>query len=339
MTSPYETTQSGWTKDNEDALEGSSGLRPSHATSRPRNRRLISTLDPEPASSDSSLRQRSPIPNPHPSQRLEIPRQTNGSARQNGGRSSSPTGSSTGNTSFGKGLWEGGLGFSGSWSTLQGIAQTVLGAPENNPGLDKISGQAAPRRRNKNSLVPAPALKEWGPNGAATANNGQGREGEMERGAMMSKFNTLRTASTLESHDGVNGGLAISSGRSRHKRKSSNDADAMNNTLKEDEDGDALVYVHHVQPSDTLAGVILKYNVDPAILRKANRLWPNDAIQVRKVILVPVDASAVRGKPCEAPRVDSPGVDLLAPTPQDEEPPNLAEDSEWANGIDRKSVV
>ena len=254
------------------------------------------------------------------------------------GRSPSPAGSSTGNTSFGKGLWEGGLGFSGSWSTLQGIAQTVLGAPENNPGLDKISGQAAPRRRNKNSLVPAPALKEWGPNGAATANNGQGREGEMERGAMMSKFNTLRTASTLESHDGVNGGLAISSGRSRHKRKSSNDADAMNNTLKEDEDGDALVYVHHVQPSDTLAGVILKYNVDPAILRKANRLWPNDAIQVRKVILVPVDASAVRGKPCEAPRVDSPGVDLLAPTPQDEEPPNLAEDSEWANGILSPSV-
>lgn len=338
MSSNYTSSAAQPWRDDEGSVEGSSGLKTSPLASRPRNRRLVSGFGDDEADTRAQIRGKSSIPKAHPSQpnqRLGVPRQQNGSARANGGRSPSPAGSNR-NESFGKGLWEGGLGFGGGWSAIQGVAQTLLGGENNGSGLDK-SAQSTARRRNKNSLVPAPAMKEWGPDGGAnTDRKGKGREGDTPSERMAKEVNLLRTASTLESHDGVNGGLPINNHKSKHKRKSSNDD--VGTMPQPDEDGDALVYVHHVQPSDTLAGVILKYNVDPAILKKANRLWPNDAIQVRKVVLVPVEASAVRGKPCEAPRVDSPGVDLLAPTPQDEEPPNLAEDSEWANGILSPSV-
>ena len=288
-------------RDDENSAEGSSALKTSPSASRPRNRRLLSGFGDEDTDNGTQIRGKSPIPKAHPSQpnqRLGVPRQQNGSARASGGRSPSPAGSSNGNGSFGKGLWEGGLGFGGSWSAIQDVAQTLLGTENNGSGLDK-SGQSTARRRNKNSLAPAPTMKEWGPNGVErTSRKGKGKEGDTPSERMAKEVNLLRTASTLESHGGVNGGLPITNSKSKHKRKSSNDD--VGTMPQPDEDGDALVYVHHVQPSDTLAGVILKYNVDPAIFKKVNRLWPNDAIQVRKVALVPVERSEERrvGKEC-----------------------------------------
>jgi hypothetical protein len=68
-----------------------------------------------------------------------------------------------------------------------------------------------------------------------------------------------------------------------------------------EEEGDALVYVHHVQAADTMAGVSLKYNCEVPVIRKANRMWPNDPIQVQKMIVLPIDACGVKGKLCAAP--------------------------------------
>lgn len=62
------------------------------------------------------------------------------------------------------------------------------------------------------------------------------------------------------------------------------------------EDRDALVYIHHVKPDDTLAGISIKYNCKDAMIRRTNRLWTNDRPQVRKVLLIPADACAVKGK-------------------------------------------
>lgn len=64
----------------------------------------------------------------------------------------------------------------------------------------------------------------------------------------------------------------------------------------EPEDRDALVYLHRVKPEDTLAGVMIKYNCEPNAFRKANRLWPNDRIQIRKVVMLPVEACGVKGR-------------------------------------------
>lgn len=284
----------------------------SSATVRPRTRRLISTDGDEEAPS----RDLSPLPAAHPSR-------TGGSesigGRSNGGLlgGSIGEGNITQRQGLGKGLFDG--GWTGSWTALQGLASSVLGADTVASPVSKPVG--ATRRKRQNSFTPSPAISEWGPSGKP--NKGKGRDIAAESlAARNSAVNILKTASAMQDHEGTNSGLQVG----RHKRRTSDDfASSATN-----DDTDALVYVHHVKPSDTLAGVILKYNCDPAVFRKANRLWPNDVIQFRKTVLVPVDACAVRGVPCEPPK------DLLTPAPTDEEPPNLSSPSAlspWANSI------
>ena len=90
----------------------------------------------------------------------------------------------------------------------------------------------------------------------------------------------------------VNGNVtADSSGR--YKRRGSDDR--ISGSADDDQDRDALVYLHRVKAEDTLAGVTIKYGCDPNIFRKANRLWPNDTIQIRKEVVLPVDACSVKG--------------------------------------------
>ncbi len=82
----------------------------------------------------------------------------------------------------------------------------------------------------------------------------------------------------------------------RYKRR---DSDERNHTAApqgEQDDRDALVYLHKVKPEDTLAGVMIKYSCQPNVFRKANRLWPNDSIQVRRTVVLPVDACGVKGR-------------------------------------------
>lgn len=125
-----------------------------------------------------------------------------------------------------------------------------------------------------------------------------------------------KRAKVLESHDGVNGGLDASG---RHKRRNS-DEDVNEQAQQEN----YLVYIHEVQPSDTYAGLILRYQCREDAFRKANGLWSRDSIQMRKWLTIPVDACDIRGRPCDAPSWhNARGVDLLAPTPAiDDDPSN-----------------
>ncbi|RMZ87637.1 hypothetical protein DV736_g5145, partial [Chaetothyriales sp. CBS 134916] len=85
-----------------------------------------------------------------------------------------------------------------------------------------------------------------------------------------------------------------------------------------DAQAQALVYRHRIQHDDTLAGVMLKYGCQPDVFRKVNRLWPNDSIQMRTQVLLPVDACAVRGKRADGPRradLLGPAVDGRSPSP------------------------
>ena len=106
----------------------------------------------------------------------------------------------------------------------------------------------------------------------------------------------------------------------RYKRRDSNDGDQASAPPGEQDDRDALVYLHKVTPEDTLAGVMIKYSCQPNIFRKANRLWPNDSIQVRKTVVLPVDACGVKGRKILEPGKASepPGdayTDEIMPTP------------------------
>ena len=80
----------------------------------------------------------------------------------------------------------------------------------------------------------------------------------------------------------------------RHKRRES-----LTDIPQLCEEEDALVYVHKVQPKDTLAGVMIKYSCQQAIFRKVNRFWPNDNIQIRTHVFLPVEACSVRGRKLE----------------------------------------
>lgn len=123
-------------------------------------------------------------------------------------------------------------------------------------------------------------------------------------------FKARKTASVLESHEGVNGGLDVTG---RFKRRNSDEQ--LHNNVTSPEVEDQLVYIHHVQPNDTYAGIILRYRCQEDAFRKANGLWSRDNIQIRKWLALPVDACEVKGRPCEPPSFYSREVDHLAATP------------------------
>lgn len=125
----------------------------------------------------------------------------------------------------------------------------------------------------------------------------------------------MRTASVLESHDGVNGGLDV---MGNYKKRNSDEI--VREAPQAQEAEEYLAYIHHVQPTDTYAGVVLKYRCREDAFRKANGLWSRDNIQVRKWLAIPVDACEVKGRPCDPPADSSSTVDLLSRTPDTTDP-------------------
>lgn len=122
----------------------------------------------------------------------------------------------------------------------------------------------------------------------------------------------MRTASVLESHPGVNGGLDF-------KKRNSDDV-PRDSPQQQQEVAEHLVYIHHVQPSDTYAGIVLKYRCREDVFRKANGLWSRDGIQIRKWLVIPIDACEVKGRPCAPPTSETSKFDLLARTPEETYP-------------------
>ena len=87
----------------------------------------------------------------------------------------------------------------------------------------------------------------------------------------------------------------------RYKRRDSEEINHTSASPGVQDDMDALVYLHKVKPEDTLAGVTIRYSCQPNVFRQANRLWPNDSIQVRKTVILPVDACGVKGRKIQVP--------------------------------------
>ncbi|OLN95603.1 hypothetical protein CCHL11_04842 [Colletotrichum chlorophyti] len=295
----------------------SSALLPARhdAEARPRNRRLISTAEEAPASpierlsaSFSALRTASSCdPSPMPSGHLSrenstksTSRSASASARRN---NTAPSTANFLDTSWSQG-----------WASLQGLASSLLsGGSVHDAGYE--SDHRAGRRSGFNPLrrdystPPRKAPKDWGP--APPSDDRPGNR-DIAAGSMAERDAALkaaRTASVLESHDGVNGGLDVTG---KYKRRNS---DEIAGDASQEEVQDQLVYIHHVQPTDTYAGIVLKYRCREDAFRKANGLWSRD-IQVRKWLAIPVDACEVKGRPCETPLDESQRIDLLAPTPE-----------------------
>ena len=267
------------------------------STLRPRTTRLLSGLDgegPDTAAQSSAVRvsaspfdspfgsrSASPaIPNRHPSRTSPADR-----PRPAAGTPLKPPSSSSLLGSFG-----------GSWTALQGLASNVLGSE----AAGSTSGVAV--GKSKAAVVPGGRARSssgspanWGVSSSAASMIAAGSKedrGSRVREAKRKDLLRANADSDLPYHDASR----------RYKRRTSDDA-SLSGALAttEEEQGDALVYVHNVLPSDTMAGVALKYSCQVPIIRKANRMWPNDTIQVRKTIVLPVDACGIKGTPCSGP--------------------------------------
>lgn len=218
-----------------------------------------------------------------------------------------------------------------TWSSIQGLASSFLSGTGLVGGGDlagddrrdgRAKGRATPRkvvgrRTASGTGNGSTSSGTWGPEPPGKDKR-RPRLDDVAVGAMAKReaaLKAMKTASVLESHEGVNGGLDVS-GRFKKRRS---DEDLRSSSAAQGEEADEhLVYVHLVQPSDTYAGIVLKYRCREDAFRKANGLWSRDNtyVQVRKWLALPVDACEVRGRPCEAPSYyNSRQVDLLAPTP------------------------
>ncbi|KAL1962012.1 hypothetical protein VTN77DRAFT_656 [Rasamsonia byssochlamydoides] len=295
---------------SDPATSSTSTSRRSTSTVRPRNRRPISFNEEEDDDGAQSLssrlsaaftsgltpsqsrdttpspfasRRSSPLPSKHPSRTTEIDRQRSDDAGGNGLKSSS-TSQGAGST-FATGFLE------SSWSSLQSLASSVLGSDPTR--AKSSSGSATSHKRRKPSrsnfyMSSAPKQSQpssWGPPAPAATQIGAGTKEERQALVQAKKREVLLLAN----------GDSVSDLKGRYKRRGS--AGTSDPTAVDTEhDEEALVYVHHVQPTDSMTGVTIKYGCQLAVMRKANGFWPSDSIQSRKTVLLPVEACSVKGR-------------------------------------------
>ncbi|KAF2125040.1 carbohydrate-binding module family 50 protein, partial [Dothidotthia symphoricarpi CBS 119687] len=189
------------------------------------------------------------------------------------------------------GLW------GNSWSAIQGLAANVLGNEGGTPEPSDTRKRRSQHGRRTSTSAPPP--KQWGPAGTGS-HVGAGLQEEREAMVRAMKRKDLLTANDHLMSDSIG----------RIKRRNSDELHSASAPPGDNDDRDALVYVHHVRPQDTLAGLSIKYNCEQAVLCKSNRMWPNDSIQTKKTIVLPVDACGVKGRPVPGPDV-LPDQDLL----------------------------
>ncbi|KAL2023026.1 hypothetical protein VTK56DRAFT_3936 [Thermocarpiscus australiensis] len=279
---------------------------------RPRNRRLLSAQDDAGSSSALSSPSRSPSRNATP-----IPAARIGSVtgRNNSGIDVVRGPARTKNSGTGRGLLDG--SWTPSWASVQELASSLLaggasaltGEPHRPRSRDASQARRPSRQRNyRDNHRP----ESWGPEPPL---EGRPQPDNIAAGSLAKReaaLKAMRTASVLESSEGVNGGLG------KFKKRSSDED--LRGTAQNQEAEEYLAYIHHVQTTDTYAGVVLKYRCREDAFRKANGLWSRDNIQVRKWLAIPVDACEVKGRPCDPPTNPSARVDLLARTPDAKDP-------------------
>ncbi|KAL9105586.1 MAG: hypothetical protein Q9227_009287 [Pyrenula ochraceoflavens] len=290
----------------------SDGARPISAagstasTIRPRNRRLISLNDDDEsvfsgASGDSPFRSGSPSPFPSrgvsPIANARPPRSENanpgheGYRRQNGIRQQPYSVNSPGPSLWGS-----------SWSSIQGLASSLLGNETIQGGGKSSKNTISPwkswTRNSTHDYHVQPSQPEWGPVSNNRPQLAAGTKEERRALVQAKKREVLLLANTHETPSAIR----------RYKRRDS-DGDSPPRS-KNHHDEDTYVYVHQVKPEDTIAGVTIKYDCRQDVFRKVNRFWPNDRIQIRQVVLLPVEACNVRGR-----KVSDATADLLSSSP------------------------
>ncbi|KAI1324987.1 carbohydrate-binding module family 50 protein [Xylariaceae sp. FL0255] len=227
-----------------------------------------------------------------------------------------PTGgiSSPVNAAFSRGLLEG--SWAPSWASVQDFASSLIdGGYTSEPSRPNSRSGSKSRPTSiwkglGGKSLSRKASDNWGPSPPPSSRPGAG---DIAAGSLADREAQLmarKRAGVLESHDGVNGGLDVTG---KYKRRNS---DENIRSISQPVIEEHLVYLHHVQPTDTYAGIVLRYRCMEHAFRRINGLWSRDNVQIRKQLLIPVDASELKGRPCDPPSHASQKVDHLARTPQ-----------------------
>ncbi|CAI7572673.1 unnamed protein product [Penicillium manginii] len=186
------------------------------------------------------------------------------------------------------------------WSSLQNLASSVLGSDIGRNSANNATNTYSRRKPSKSDIyirsIPRSLPSAWGPSAPTTPEIGTGTKEERQALVQAKK----REALLLAECD------PVMNNNSRHKRRDSGDYFDQQPIDSEQEE-EALAYIHPVTAADSITGVTIKYGCQAAIFRKANGFWPNDNIQSRKTVLLPVDACTVKGRPVQATE----NVDLL----------------------------
>ncbi|KAK4165891.1 Arv1-like family-domain-containing protein [Cladorrhinum sp. PSN259] len=281
---------------------------PDSASIRPRNRRHLNTRD----DTDSSAATASPSRSPSRVNSLPAPHIGSVTGRNNSTREVARTPARP-NTSAGNGFLA--ASWAPSWASIQDLATSIIASGEAlingephrpSPRARGSNRQGGSRTNNKND--------NWGPEPPTESRPRSDDIAAGSRAEREAALKARKTASVLESHEGVNGGLDFAG---KFKKRSS-DEDLRRTASHEA--AEHLVYIHRVQSTDTYAGIVLKYRCREDAFRKANGLWSRDNIQIRKWLMIPVDACEVKGRPCNAPLDPGGKVDLLAKTPEEPTP-------------------
>ncbi|KAI4274838.1 MAG: hypothetical protein LQ337_003650 [Flavoplaca oasis] len=225
----------------------------------------------------------SPIPRRHPSRPTAAFRDSSrplGTVRATGTHAGRNSDKATSASSTG--FWD------APWSSIQGLASQLLSGSD--ASVETITPHPPNRKRRPlaathDRTTSAPPA-QWGPSSAPGKVLGKGSQ-EARLAYVQAKKREGLLAANGHVKPNVSG---------HFKRRDSDERDRGSNPPVESEDRDMLVYLHRVKPQDTLAGVMIKYNCQPNIFRKTNRLWPNDSIQIRKVVMLPVEACGVKGR-------------------------------------------
>jgi hypothetical protein len=179
-----------------------------------------------------------------------------------------------------------------SWTSLQSLASSFLGSDIARPAPNGTARTHArkPSRPDPYMRATPKTPPAWGPSAPSTSEIAAGTKEERQAMVQAKKREALLLADT-------------GSGASRdtlHKRRDSGEQ-TDHSAIDAKQDEEALAYIHHVQPNDSVTGVAIKYGCQPAIFRKANGFWPTDSIQTRKTVLLPVASCSVKGRPVCAP--------------------------------------
>ncbi|KAK5167194.1 uncharacterized protein LTR77_007925 [Saxophila tyrrhenica] len=295
------------------------------STLRPRAKRLISGLSEgdesapdsfdspprriaSPSPSPFESRSASPIPAPYP-QRTSSSRIRDDGGERYAGYSSWGRRAQVNAGSGGQRRAESPNSFAGiwgsSWTTLQGLASDFLGNELTGTGNSSLKAKKKPVGSKLRTASDSSGNTAWGP---TSASNPQAAIGSGTRESREAALRAQKRKDMLTRQESSYAADALG----KFKRRLSDEQESRSAPPAENDDRAALVYVHHVKKDDTLAGITIKYNCSANVIRKANRMWPNDTVQSRQTIVLPVDACGVKGKPVAAP--DAPSTDDLLGT-------------------------